>query len=69
MSVGVNPDGYSLQLRNTSWLPARPGSGTLSTMTFAPQVEVRHNVKMSRLTGFVAGFGPKTTSVTSWKRK
>ena len=54
--VGVNPGGYSLQLRNTSWLPARPGSGTLSTMTFAPQVEVRHNAKM-----FVAGLGPKTT--------
>merc|ERR1712142_142488 len=41
--VGINPGGDSLQLRNTSWLPARPGLGALSTMIFAPQVEVRHN--------------------------
>ena len=59
--VGINPGGDSLQLRNTSWLPARPGLGALSTMIFAPQVEVRHNAKRSRLTGFVAGLGPKTT--------
>jgi ATP-dependent RNA helicase TDRD9 len=58
--VGVNPGGDSLQLRNTSWLPARPGLGALSTMIFAPQVEVRTNTKKSRLTGFVAGLGPKT---------
>jgi hypothetical protein len=43
----------------TSWLPARTGLGALSTMIFAPQVEVRHNAKKTRLTGFVAGLGPK----------
>ena len=59
--VGINPGGDSLQVRNTSWLPARPGLGALSTMIFAPQVEVRHNAKKTRLTGFVAGLGPKTT--------
>ena len=59
--VGINPGGDSLQVRNTSWLPARPGLGALSTMIFAPQVEVRHNAKKSRLSGFVAGLGPKTT--------
>jgi len=58
--VGMNPGGDALQLRNTSWLPARPGLGALSTMIFAPQVEVRHNSKKSRLIGFVAGLGPKT---------
>jgi hypothetical protein len=59
--VGINPCEDSLQVRNTSWLPSRPGLGALSTMIFAPQVEVRHNAKKSRITGFIAGLGPKTT--------
>jgi len=59
--VGISPTSETLLVRNTSWLPARPGLGALSTMIFAPQVEVRHNAKKNRLTGFVAGLGPKTT--------
>eukprot|EP00092_Neocalanus_flemingeri_P009551 GFUD01010280.1.p1 GENE.GFUD01010280.1~~GFUD01010280.1.p1 ORF type:complete len:1519 (+),score=509.70 GFUD01010280.1:91-4647(+) len=59
--VGISPSSETLLVRNTSWLPARPGLGALSTMIFAPQVEVRHNSNKSRLTGFIAGLGPKTT--------
>ena len=39
--VGMNPSGETLQLRNTSWLPARPGLGALATMMFSPQVSVQ----------------------------
>ena len=38
--VGMNPSGETLQLRNTSWLPARPGLGAIATMMFSPQVSV-----------------------------
>ena len=53
------PNGQTLQLRNTSWLPARPGFGALSILMFSPQVEIRTNNDKSRLTGCVSGLGPK----------
>ena len=58
--VGMNPTGETLQLRNTSWLPARPGLGAFATMMFSPQVEVRTNSNKTRLTGCVSGLGPRT---------
>ena len=58
--VGMNPSGETLQLRNTTWLPARPGLGALATMVFSPQVEMRTNPSRSRITGCVSGLGPRT---------
>ena len=58
--VGMNPGGETLQLRNTTWLPARPGLGAFATMMFAPCVEMRTNQEKTRLTGCVTGLGPRT---------
>jgi len=58
--VGMSPNSESLVIRNTTWLPSKPGLGALATMMFAPQVELRLNQKKSKITGFVAGLGPKT---------
>ena len=61
--VLMSPDGQSHQVRNTFWLPDRPGLGPLLTMVFAPQVEMRfsedNKKKTNKVTGFVAGLGPK----------
>jgi len=56
--VGMNPSGETLQVRNSSWLPARPGLGAFATMMFSPQVELRTN--RTRITGCISGMGPKT---------
>jgi len=58
--VGLSPAGENLVLRNTNWLPARPGLGAIACMMFSPQVEMRMNKEKSRLIGFIAGMGPKT---------
>jgi len=58
--VGMSPNSESLVIRNTTWLPSKPGLGALATMMFAPQVELRLDKKKSKITGFVAGLGPKT---------
>ena len=56
-------DGLSHQVRNTFWLPDKPGLGPLLTMVFAPQVEMRfsqdNEKKTNKVTGFIAGLGPK----------
>jgi ATP-dependent RNA helicase TDRD9 len=56
--VGMNPSGEALQLRNTTWLPARPGLGALATMMFSPCVEMRTDANRTRLTGCLSGLGP-----------
>ena len=68
--VAMSPSSESLLIRNTSWMPAKPGLGSLATMIFSPQVELRGNKgihkdkkakgKHTRIIGFVAGLGPKT---------
>ena len=35
--VGISPNGDNLMVRNTTWLPARPGLGALAAMIFSPQ--------------------------------
>ena len=57
--VAMSPSSESLQIRNTTWLPSKPGFGAMATMMFAPQVELRVNKAKTKLTGFVAGLGPK----------
>ena len=68
--VAMSPSSESLLIRNTSWMPAKPGLGSLATMIFSPQVELRGNKgihkdkqakgKHTRIIGYVAGLGPKT---------
>ena len=49
-----------MTIRNTSWMPSKPGLGAICTMIFAPQVELRVNPDKTRIIGFLAGLGPKT---------
>jgi len=64
--VGISSSGETLLLRNTTWLPAVPGLGALFTMIFAPQVELRTNYPYrNKLSGFVAGLGPKNIPSTN----
>ena len=68
--VAMSPSSESLLIRNTSWMPAKPGLGSLAAMIFSPYVELRGNKgihkdmyatgKHTRIIGFVAGLGPKT---------
>ena len=64
--VTAAPGGERLVARQTSWLPARPGLGPLATMIFSPRVELRTDAhgdrerKATKITGFIAGLGPKT---------
>ena len=61
--VVLSSDGDSQLARNTFWLPDKPGLGPLLSMLFAPQVEMRFSEdsrkKTNRVTGFIAGLGPK----------
>ena len=57
--VVMSPDGGSQCVRNTFWLPDQPGLGPLLTMVFAPQVEMRLSEDRQKMTGFIAGLGPK----------
>ena len=57
--VGMSPSGECLAVRNTSWLPSKPGLGAMAIMMFAPQVELRVNKDRTKITGFIAGLGPK----------
>ena len=59
-SVGLNPNGENLQLRSTTWLPARPGFGALALMLFSPRVEMRTNANRTRITGCLTGLGPRS---------
>merc|ERR1711972_1144500 len=58
--VAMSASGESLTVRNTSWMPSKPGLGAICTMIFAPQVELRVNSDKTRIVGFIAGLGPKT---------
>ena len=57
--VGISSNGEAQYVRNTFWLPDKPGIGALLTMLFAPQVELRHSKDQDKLTGFIAGLGPQ----------
>jgi len=57
--VGMSPSGEALLVRNTSWLPNKPGLGAMAIMMFAPQVELRVNSEKTKIIGFIAGLGPK----------
>ena len=71
--VMMSPSGGSLMLRNTTWMPDNPGFGSLATMIFAPQVELRtdahrnNNTKITKITGFIAGLGAKTIWDKPWE--
>ena len=58
-SVGMSPNSDALLLRNTSWLPSKPGLGAMSIMMFAPRVELRLSEDKTSIIGFIAGLGPK----------
>jgi len=67
--VGVSANTGVLSIRNTSWLPPRPGIGATVAMMFAPRVQMRVNKEKTNFTGCLLGLGCKEEYEVSKKGK
>jgi len=58
-NVGVSANTDNIILRNTSWLPSRPGIGPVIAMLFAPSIQMRGSGDQSHYAGAILGLGYK----------
>eukprot|EP00095_Tigriopus_kingsejongensis_P001771 maker-scaffold339_size202159-snap-gene-1.20 protein:Tk01771 transcript:maker-scaffold339_size202159-snap-gene-1.20-mRNA-1 annotation:"atp-dependent rna helicase tdrd9" len=57
--VGLTPDGDKVMARSTTFLPFHHGLGSILSMIFAPQVELRCDKLVRRYTGAICGLGTR----------